>query len=69
MIKVWREENVPQQWLDAAIKVLYKNKYRIECRNYHGISFVTHAGKVLVKVVAARLSTYCETGIAARGAV
>ena len=28
--------------------------------NYRGISLVSHAGKVLLKVVARRLSAYCE---------
>ena len=33
----------------------------MECGNYRGISLVSHAGKVLLKVVARRLSTSCET--------
>ena len=32
----------------------------MECGNYRGISLVAHAGKVLLKVVASRLSHYCE---------
>ncbi|CAB1116625.1 unnamed protein product [Ectocarpus sp. CCAP 1310/34] len=32
----------------------------MECGNYRGISLVAHAGKVLLKVVATRLSHYCE---------
>ena len=42
------------------MKVLHKKKDRSECGNYRGISFVAHAGKVLLKVVAMRLSAYCE---------
>ena len=30
-----------------------------ECENYRGISLVSHAGKVLLKVVARRLRAYC----------
>ena len=41
------------------IKVLHK-KDRTECDNYRCISFVAHAGKVLLKIVATRLSAYCE---------
>ncbi|MEP5378883.1 MAG: reverse transcriptase domain-containing protein, partial [Hyphomicrobiales bacterium] len=29
--------------------------------NYRGIPLVAHAGKVLLKIVASRLSSYCET--------
>ena len=42
------------------IKVLHKKKDRFECGNYRGISLVAHAGKVLLKIVATRLSAYCE---------
>ena len=42
------------------IKVLHKKKDRAECGNYRGISLVAHAGKVLLKIVATRLSAYCE---------
>ena len=40
----------------------YKNIYtRItECGNYLGISLVPHAGKVIFKVVARRISDYVE---------
>ena len=57
---VWRQREVPQRWRDAVIKVLHKKKDRTECGNYRGISLVTHAGKILLKIVATRLSAYCE---------
>ena len=58
---VWHQREVPQRWRDAVIeiKVLHK-KDRTECGNYRGISLVAHAGKVLLKIVATRLSAYCE---------
>ena len=57
---VWHQREVPQRWQDAVIKVLHKKKDRTECSNYRGISLVAHAGKVLLKIVATRLSVYCE---------
>ena len=42
------------------IKVLHKKKDRTECGNYRGISLMAHAGKVLLKVIAGRLSDYCQ---------
>ena len=60
IIAVWRGGGVPQQWKDATIKVLHKKKDWTECGNYHGISLVAHAGKVLLKVIADRLSDFCE---------
>ena len=31
------------------------------CSNYKGIPLVSHAGKLSLKIVASRLSHYCET--------
>ena len=49
---IWREGKVPQQWKDAVITVLFKRGDKTERGNYRGISLVSHAGKVLLKVVA-----------------
>ena len=57
---IWREGKVPQQWKNAVITVLHKKGDKTECGNYRGISLVSHAGKVLFKVVARRLNAYCE---------
>ena len=56
---VWHQREVSQRWRDAVIKVLHKKKDRTEYGNYRGISLVGHAGKVLLKIVATRLSVYC----------
>ena len=60
VVGIWRGGDVPQQWKDAIIKVLHKKKDRTECGNYRGISLVAHAGKILLKIIARRLSDYCE---------
>ena len=36
--------------------VLHKNKDRTEGGNYRGILLVAHAGKILLKIIARRLS-------------
>ena len=51
---------MPQQWKDVIIMVLHKKKNRTECDNYRGISLVARAGKILLKIIARRLSEYCE---------
>ena len=48
-----------QQWKDAIIMVLRKKKDWTECGNYRGISLVTHADKILLKIIARHLSEYC----------
>ena len=57
---IWREGKVPQEWKDAVITVLHKKGDKTECGNYRGISLVSHAGKVLLEVVARRLGAYFE---------
>ena len=51
---------MPQQRKDAIIMVLHRKKDRTEFGNYRGISLVAHAGKILLKIIARRLSEYCE---------
>ena len=57
---IWHQGKTPQQWKDAVITVLHKNGDKMECGNYRGISLVSPAGTELLKVVARRLSDYCE---------
>ena len=45
---------------DATIKVLHEKKDRSDCNNYRGISLIARSGEVLLKMVASRLSNYCE---------
>ena len=60
VVCIWRENKVRQQWKYVIIMVLHKKKGRTECGNYRGISMVTHAGKILLKIIARRVSEYCE---------
>ena len=40
--------------------VLHRKKDRTECGNYMSISLVAHTGKIMLKIIARRLSEYCE---------
>ncbi|CAB1114372.1 unnamed protein product [Ectocarpus sp. CCAP 1310/34] len=61
VIIVWNEEEIPQEWKDATIKVLYNKGDHFNCNNFRGISLLSHVGKVPVKIITNRLSTFCET--------
>ena len=61
VVRTWRGGEVPQQWKDAIVMVLHKKKDRTECGNYRGISLVAYADKILLKIIARRLSEYCES--------
>ena len=60
VVRIWRGGEVPQQWKYAIIMVLHKKEDRTECGNYRGITLVAHAGRILQKIIARRLSEYCE---------
>ena len=45
LVRVWRGEEIPQEWKDATIKVLHKKSDRSDCNNFRGISLVSNAGK------------------------
>ena len=50
---------MPQQWKYTIIMVLHKKKDLTECDDYRDISLVAYAGKILLKIIARRLSEYC----------
>ena len=60
VVRIWREGEVPQQWKYAIIMELHKKNDKTECGNYRGISQVAHAGKILLTIIARRLSEYCK---------
>ena len=60
VVRIWRAGEVPPQWKYAIIIALHKKKDRTEFGNYRGIFLVAHAGKIMLKVIARRLSEYCE---------
>ncbi|KAI8519286.1 hypothetical protein Bbelb_025430 [Branchiostoma belcheri] len=61
LINIWEEEDMPQEFRDATIVPLYKNKgSKAECGNYRGISLLSIAGKLLARIILNRLITVTE---------
>ena len=55
---IWETGAVPQQWKDANLVTIYKNKGdRAVCGNSMGIALLAVAGKVLAKVLIRRVAT------------
>ncbi len=53
---IWENGTLPQDWKDANIMVIYKQKGdRAVCGNSRGISLLSIAGKVLAKIMLSRL--------------
>ena len=60
VVRIWRGGEVPQQLKVVIIMVPHKNKDWTECGNVMGISLVAQTGKMLLKIIASRISEYCE---------
>ena len=57
--KIWNEESVPQDFKDATVVHIYKRKGdRSSCDNHRGISLLSEAGKILLRLSANRLSEH-----------
>ena len=53
---IWAEESMPDDFRDATIVALYKNKgSKSDCGNYRGISLLSIAGKILARILLNRL--------------
>ena len=58
IVNIWNQEEVPQEWKNARIISIYKNKGdRATCGNSRGISLLAVAGKVLARVILSRLNS------------
>ncbi|PFX31654.1 Transposon TX1 uncharacterized 149 kDa protein [Stylophora pistillata] len=56
LCSIWEEEDIPQEFRDATIISLYKNKgSKSDCGNYRGISLLSIAGKILARIILNRL--------------
>ena len=61
LIKCWRKGSVPQDMKDSNIVTLYKNKgARNDCNNYRGISLLSVVGKLIARVILARLQLLAD---------
>ena len=61
ILKCWRSREIPQDFKDAKITTLYKNKGdRGDCNNYRGISLLSITGKVLARILIKRLQEIAE---------
>ena len=54
---IWRSSPVPQDWVDAILITLYKDKdSKGKCGDYRGISLVEAAGKGFARLLLNRLT-------------
>ena len=60
--QIWKTQQWPQDWKRSVFIPIPKKGNAKECSNYHTISLISHASKVMLKILQARLQQYvnCE---------
>ena len=52
---IWKTQPWPQDWKRSVFIPIPKKGNAKECSNYHTIAFISHARKVMLKILQARL--------------
>ena len=56
--QIWKTQQWPQDWKRAVFITIPKKGNAKECSNYRTIALISHASKVLLKILQARLQQY-----------
>ena len=55
---IWKTQHWPQDWKRSVFIPIPKKGNAKECPNYHTIALISHASKVMLKILQARLQQY-----------
>ena len=56
--QIWKTQRWPQDWKRSVFILVPKKGNVKECSNYHTIALISHASKVMLKILQARLQQY-----------
>ena len=56
--QIWKTQQWPQDWKRSVFISIPKKGNAKECSNYHTIALISHASKVMLKILQARLQQY-----------
>ena len=56
--QIWKIQQWPQDWKRSGFIPIPKKGNAKECSNYRTIALISHAGKVMLKILQARLQQY-----------
>ena len=56
--QIWKTQQWPQDWKRSVFIPVSKKGNAKECSNYHTIALISHARKVMLKILQARLQQY-----------
>ena len=55
---IWKTQQWPQDWKTSVFILIPKKGNAKECSNYHKIALTSHANKIMIKILQARLQKY-----------
>ena len=55
---IWKTQQWPQSWKRSVVIPIPKKGNAKECSNYRSIALISHASKVMLKILRARLQQY-----------
>ena len=61
--QIWNTQQWPQNWKRSVFIPIPKKGNAKECSNYHTIALISHASKVMLKILQARLQQYLNWGL------
>ena len=56
--QIWKTQQWPWDWKRSVFILIPKKGNAKECSNYHSIALISHASKVMLKILQARLQQY-----------
>ena len=56
--QIWKTQQWPQDWKSSVFIPIPKKVNAKECSNYHAIVLISHASKVILQILQARLQQY-----------
>ena len=56
--QIWKTKQWPQEWKRSVFISIPKKGNAKECSNYHTIALISHASKVMLKILQASLQQY-----------
>ena len=57
-VSIWKTQQWPQDWKRSVFIPIPKKGSAKECSNYHTIALISHASKLMLKILQARLQQY-----------
>ena len=58
--QIWKTQQWPQDWKRSVFIPIPKKGNAKECSNYHTIAVISHASKVILKILQVRLQQYMK---------